>query len=243
MRHRDDIKGHVHAPLDIQEALVRFGGKNYLGEPMYRLVVAESVYEKRGGAWHDWDENLSIAQRGGVNFVDRKEVSGGGIILVPEMYKPTRVEVGVREVKKYPHLHGWVLERWMPTSYFGTQDDWYAKVVPGTSIPLLGPYPDKGDYKLASDPRTDLLSVGELQKAIQASEALRLKYATSTKGDIAQRAADALFDYEETMRKEREEQEYTLRDSLSVLMGTSLGAGRHRNMLAQRAGITSHEGN
>ena len=62
---RDDIQGINRCPSDIADYLTTIGGQTPFGEPIWRLVVADSVIWKVAGG-KVWDENLSIADRGGI---------------------------------------------------------------------------------------------------------------------------------------------------------------------------------
>jgi hypothetical protein len=257
MQHRDDIKGGTLPPEDIQQALIRFGGKTPHGEPMYRLVIAESVYQKSGGRWHDWDASLSLAERGGMvcDMSDSGEFRG-----IHSLHRPIRVVDEIREVQKYPHMQGWLLERWLPAYMFGSQEAWYrmtAKVeeltedhhgqtinkLTDTGLPILGPYPERGDYMLVAGPRADVIGVGELQEVIATVERLRDTFIGQSKGEIEKRIYEAQYAQDERDRKARDEQEAAIRDALKPLLSTSLEMGAYRNKLAERAGLTSHEGN
>lgn len=55
-------------------------------------------------------------------------------------------------VAKYPEVHCWVLEKWLPATYYGPQEAWYAvrdwePGSPNFGAPVLGPYPARGDYE------------------------------------------------------------------------------------------------
>ena len=85
---------------------------------MWRLVVANSVVWKVSGG-KVWDDNLSIAERNGFNFT----AEGGG---ATHSHRPLKDETGkLVERKRYPHLDGWILQRWFPPSSY-SRSQWFA---------------------------------------------------------------------------------------------------------------------
>jgi hypothetical protein len=87
------------------------------------------------GEWHEWDESLSVNER---NYVDRKG---------NRTNTPLRVVQELRWIQKYPIDDKWILEKWMPSSFYGTESDWYKSRTPDGKWPLLGQYPNEGDYE------------------------------------------------------------------------------------------------
>lgn len=234
---RDDLQGDIRAPHSLQDHITRRGGKNPFGEPMYRLVWGESRVVKQGGRWQDWDKNLSIQERGGVQF----QRQGNGI-LVPYQNKPLRIVEEVRLIRKYG-FEGWVLERWCPSIMYPRA--LYEQKIPGTDVPLIGPYPENGEYEMVAGGagQTTLPELSWIDSAISQCEALRHRHRNSVEQEVLLRVNAAQQAYEAQMQQEEENIRLRLRKDRAILFGTSLAAGRIRNELARRAGITEHVGN
>lgn len=60
--------------------------------------------------------------------------------------------VEARQVPKYPlSQNRWVVEVWVPPSYYGTPEEWAANTeeyVDGKKVEVLGEYPRRGDYEI-----------------------------------------------------------------------------------------------
>jgi len=41
----------------------------------------------------------------------------------------------------------WILEKWVAPQEYGSREDWEACIEPVTHLPILGPYPENGDYE------------------------------------------------------------------------------------------------
>jgi hypothetical protein len=142
----------------------------------------------------------------------------------------------MREVKKYPHASGWILEKWFPASSYGTQAEWYSyKAVDGFT-PMLGPYPECGDYEMVYGPWAKVPTTDTLQGLIA-------RYSSGIngrRGSPESRAQEYLlrFEYEEQQAEEKRKVEYEamMRDHISPLRSGSLAASRWRQELAQRTG-------
>jgi hypothetical protein len=236
MIQRDDIQGEQRAPYAVQEHITRRGGRNPYGEPMYRLIWAPNRVVKQGGRWHDWDHNIPVEQRGGIQL--RTE---GGIVL-PHTHKPIRIVVEVRLTRKYG-FDGWVLERWCPQAMYPRAA--FELCVPGTNIPLLGPYPERGDYEMAAGMpgETEIPSLSRLDDAISECEQIKHRHRHSVEQEILLRSNAAKDEYERGQQRDTENILLRLRKDRGILFGTSLAAGRIRNELARRCGMTEHVGN
>lgn len=219
---RDDLRGVLRAPKEIQEFLLRAAGYTPHKEAMYRLVWAENVYEVQGGRWDEWAENLSVNERCYPNT-------------------PIRTVVGLQEVVKYVGMVGWILERWKPTPC--SEYQWLAAKVPETHIPMLGPYPENGIYEHAAGPTVTMPTTEELKAAIEETEWNFAQHDGNVERAVRERVARAVEAYKEEGRQLRERTEQMVRDVLSPWRSTSLQAGRWRNEMALRAGITEHAGN
>jgi len=230
---RDDIRGAHRCPSDIEDYLTSIGGKTPFEEPIWRLVIAESVVWKVAGG-KIWDHNLSISERGGIRF------AGEG--YAP--HKPLRDETGkLVERRRYPHLDGWILQRWFPpTSYSRAQ--WFAPencLPDGT--PKLGPYPQFGDYEMVGGPVERIPPRSELHAFISSY----YRTLESRSGSIEGRIREAVNAAEYERRREEDRvraltDEY-MRDKCSYLFSSSLEAGRIRTERAEKLGIKEHVGN
>jgi hypothetical protein len=224
---RDDIRGIELCPSDIQDYLMRIGGTTPFDEPMWRLVVANNVVWKVAGG-KVWDENLSIAERGGLG----------------NSHKPIRDESQrLVERKRYPHLDGWILQRWFPPSSY-SKSQWFAPencLSEGT--PKLGPFPQFGDYEMIGGPTRRVPSKNELYSFI----ASYYRGLESRMGSVKSRIREAMnaADYERQKEEQRVRtltDEY-MRDKCSYLFSSSLEAGRIRTERAEKLGIREHVGN
>jgi hypothetical protein len=234
---RNDIQGVDREPASVKTYLLRKGGRNIYDEPNFRLVFATSRLKKQGGRWQDWDKNLNTNERGGIITL----ASG---LMVPSHYRPERVVTEVRTVRKYCFPGGWLLERWIPSVYYGAEADWYMRCVPGTSVPFGGPWPQYGDYEMCHyTPTVVVPTITELQNAIDRSEKSRNTQHSDIKQIVLERVNEAEDAYQKELTAERLEAEATMRDMMTPLHSTRLSAGAYRTKLAERAGIRSHQGN
>lgn len=232
---RDDVHGDPKCPTDVAAFLLRVGGTNPHGEPLYRVVHTSTAYKKQGGAWKIWDSNLTLQERGGL-------VTTPAGLLVPSLHTPKRVEIGVKEVKKYGQAgfeNVWVLERWMPAHCARSQ--WYQAHVPGhPDIPLLGPYPEQGTYVFAGGPTQDVPSLSMLQEAMNFCQSQLEKLGGNLEQMMRDEEEKAVAEYEAQHEKQIAEDTACFKDALSPWTSTSLGAGRWRNEMAKKAGVTEH---
>jgi hypothetical protein len=136
------------APLDIQDFLLRIGGKNPYGEPMYRMVRAELVRIYEGGQFYDWPENATISEMGGLMY---SETTSGLSCVGENPAQPLRVAIEMRWTERYPQHEGWTLERWFPATDFGSRKEWESKTFKGhPEVSFLGPFPERGCYMMKS---------------------------------------------------------------------------------------------
>src|SRR5207253_2202246 len=109
-----------------RRALLVAGGTNRFGDPNFRVVWGDSLFDWIGGNWEDRDE------------------SGNLIREVKQL----------RWAVKYPWLaHRWIVERWLPPEKFGTPETWARQTREWGqegNIPQLGPYPSRGRYVFCS---------------------------------------------------------------------------------------------
>ena len=227
-------------PRETQRFLKRYGGVNPFGLPKWRLIVSSERLIKEAGVWKDWAEGLTTKEKGGLNF---SALSGQpGVAYQRYQNKPIRVVTEVRETQKYPQADGWILESWFPASSYGTPAEWYSYRADDGITPMLGPYPECGDYEMQYGPWEKMPSIDTLQAHIS-------QYSSSIanrKGTPWARAVEYVQRAEYAKEKEeqrfREEAAAQFNDVLTPMKSSSLAASRWRNQLAQRAGITEHIG-
>lgn len=217
---------HV-VPSDVKEFLRVYGGVNPYGKPLFRLIVASDRLVKEAGVYRDWNESLSVAERTVAPGVNNR---------------PDRVVTEMREVCKYPHLEGWILEKWFPASTYGTRDAWEGFLAVDGFTPCLGPYPSEGDYEVLLGPWPRVPAISTLRAVIRDN----ISAIENRVGTPESRAREYINrkEWEAQQKEERRKEEiaYELNDSLSPMKSSSLGASRWRNEVAKRAGITEHIG-
>lgn len=221
-------------PKEITQFLRRFGGLNPFDKPKWRLIASEDRFVKESGVYRDWADGLSIAEKGGINFQPNPNAPGCNFSRYDN--KPIRVVTEMREVRKYPQSDGWLLERWFPASSYGTTAEWYSyKAVDGFT-PMLGPYPECGDYEFAYGPWARVPSVDVLERRISEHAGIQ----ANKKGTPEQRAREYMQRYQEqeelAERRRKLEYEAEMRDKISPMYSSSLAASRWRQDLAARTG-------
>lgn len=224
------------APEHIQKVL-RTYGLNPFGELIYRLVMADKVLEKIGGIWNDWLDTIDAADRGKIiTGEDGRPTSNG--------YTAQRTIAEVREVERYPHLEGWVLERWFPVEYLGTPEQvWSATKVPGYDVPLFGPYPTQGMYMLVGGPCPVIPEGTYVEDVIAFWEERRESQVSDCEQAVRLHMNRITEDFERRQAKTIRENTERFAHQLSTFNSPTLEAGRWRTKLAEQAGATSHIGN
>ena len=231
MRH--DIHGVERAPSDIEEYLLRVGGRNPFGEPMWRLVLAGNVIWKVQGG-KVWDENLTIAERGGIDVSDGRRYEN----------RPVRDEADrLVEQRRYPHLEGWILQKWFPASSYNKAQWFEPQHCMADGTPKLGPYPQFGDYEMMAGPMERLPGKQQIHEFISAY----YRGLESRHSSVETRMREMLnaLEYEERrqVRDAREFMDEYMRDKCSYITSSSLEAGRVRTERAEKLGIREHVGN
>jgi hypothetical protein len=233
---RNDIQGVERAPKAIQEYLTRKGGLNVYGEPVFRLVWSPTRVRIRGGKFSDWDDNIAGHERGG--FVRLK--SG---LVVPN-HRPIRTVIEYREVRKYDFDPGWVMERWIPATYYGARGDWEMRCVPGTSICFGGPFPSTGEYEMChNSASSEIPSISQLSEIIDRCEKSKHEHSGNVEQIVADRVDEEEKAYHALLKKEREEYEAFVSDLMRPFYSDSLAMGAYRGKIARGLGITEHVGN
>jgi hypothetical protein len=225
-------------PRETLRFLKRYGGVNPYGQPKWRIVVSSERLIKEAGLWRDWAEGLTTAEKGGLNF---SALSGApGVAYQRYQNKPLRVVTEVRETQKYPQADGWILESWFPATTYGTREDWYSYRADDGITPMLGPYPECGDYEMQYGPWEKMPTIDMLQSHIsQYSNSI-----ANRKGTPWARAVEYVQRAEYAKEKEekrfREEAEAQFNDVLTPMKSSSLAASRWRNDMAAKIGIREH---
>jgi hypothetical protein len=221
-------------PRPIQQFLKQFGGSNPHGGPQWRLLVGADRLVKEAGVYRDWAEGLTTAEKGGLNFSPHPDMPGCNFQRYEN--KPIRVVTEMREVRKYPHAEGWILEKWFPASAYGTQEEWYSYKAADGITAMLGPYPERGDYEMIYGPWSKIPSTDLLQRLISSYTS----GINHRRGTPKSRAEEYLlrYQYEEEVaeRKRKEEYAVMMADHLSPMKSGSLAASRWRQELAARTG-------
>lgn len=226
-------------PKSVRDYLIRRGGLTPAGYPKYRMVLSSKVFEKKGGTWCDWDPSIAVADRGTIS----KLLGPDGLPMVNN--RPIRVAKEIREVPRYPEFdcQGWIIQRWFPPSAFN-RATWYDQTVEGTSLPLLGPFPEEGRYDIIFGPFEEVPSLTFIENALDVWFHKTDEIAAQEAAAYVRQQTEAEIEREEKRVAQAVAQnELVLRDKMSFLIGTSLAAGRLRSRAAERAGITSHMGN
>lgn len=214
-------------------------GDGFMGFPTYRLVHSHGLTILKAGEWCDWDTNIPADLRGQL-------VMGDGNHPVPDSREERRV-TEMRRVPKYVEFHstpGWLFERWMAPQYWGNPFDWEGRTVPGTTLPMLGPFPHQGHYMHVGGPYEEAPTGPFLDRLVEQWELMRdevLAYAAETY------TRKRIFECEEV---DRESSDRWNRDASSANMtamqsmfSTFLEGGKARQLAATHAGIESNYGN
>ena len=283
---RNDVTPAGRPPDVYRRFLTQVGGVNPYGEPRYRLVRAEEALVFRGGIWHDWPENTSARDQGGIVFSEEKKLVqtvvpdalGGKHLITSEVpaevgistTQPLRVVREMRWISRYPQLKGWVLQHWDPADMYAPRETWENLIVPGgpPRLQWLGEFPVCGAYELSCEwydsqqgkicrlpGLPELPPFGLLERSIlQRESANELAMARMREPEQLRdwRRMTRMLEWQEQQEAEKQKRielaQRMYRDAARTIFGSSLEAGRIREMLAKRAnargaGITEHVGN
>jgi hypothetical protein len=248
---RDDIRGTQICPSEIQNYLLTLGGRTPFGEPMWRLVVADNVVWKVAGG-KVWDENLSVSERGGILHpaVEDSECQPLADAERARAFRQGNTNKPIRDEsdrlvdrRRYPHLQGWILQRWFPPSSY-SKSQWFAPencLPDGT--PKLGPFPQFGDYEMIAGPVQRIPSRSELHSFISSYYRGLESRNGSVEGRIREAVNAAEYERRRDEHRVRALTEDYMRDKCSYLFSSSLEAGRIRTKRAEKLGIREHIGN
>jgi len=219
-------------------------GDGYLGYQRFRLVHTAYLSEFSAGPWKDWDPNLPTEERG-------KIVAGETGHELTAEYRHEREITEMRRIPKYCEFidfPGWLLEVWMSPAYFGSPAEWNSRVVPGTDLPSLGPYPHQGAYVSASPaglrPWPEAPTGPFLDRVVEQWELMRDETLAYSPGAYVRKV-----DYEaherDKERSERWNQDAAQANmtALRPFFSTYLEGGKARQLAAEHAGISSNYGN
>lgn len=215
-------------------------GDGFMGFPLYRLVYSKYVTTLSAGEWNDWDSNLPVEERG------KMVADESGKSLTPNT-RAERVVTEMRRCPEYPELEdipGWILQRWMAPAYWGNPVEWESRVVEGTSLPRLGPYPFQGKYMLIAGPYPEAPSGPYLDRIVEQWELMRdTVLAMETGAYVRKRWYEA--EEAEKRRKDRWNAEASAANmtAMQPLFSTFLEGGKARQAAVERAGINSNYGN
>lgn len=214
-------------------------GCGFMGFQTYRMVHSTGLTNLRAGEWCDWDQNIPVDLRG-------RMVMGENGHPVPESNEERRV-TEMRRVPKYPEFYdspGWIFERWMAPQFWGHPLDWEGRVVPGTTLPILGPFPAHGQYMQIGGPYPEAPSGPFLDRIVEQWEMMRDEVLASHAETYTRKR---IFDCEESDRidSERWNREASAANltAMQPMFSTFLEGGRARQLAAERAGIESNYGN
>jgi hypothetical protein len=138
-------------------------------------------------------------------------------------------------------MSGWILERWLPAHIWGTREDWNAIKATDGVTPMMGQYPNEGDYWLLGGPWKELPDMGFLLQEIAIYEwcqrnksehfAADLRQKLQVKKDIQQKKYDKLVS----------DLAHFCKTEISPFFhSTSLAASRIRNKALEDTGSRSH---
>lgn len=219
------------APEFMRKALLRIGGTNPHGKPLWRVVLAQSCTRKSAGVLHHLPTgDVSVFDVDGKGQVHSKSSLGD------------RVESGIFELPRYP-VEGWIVERWFPPSTWGTPETWAQQKSQDGGQILASEFPSHGDYFLINGPFEEIPELGDLENAIQMWEHGHRNRPTNIVAHYK-----ALLDAEEELREKRrlkleKDLEYMRQNELvPVLKSGSLTAQSVRNDLQKMIGDSSHLG-
>lgn len=163
-------------PAWARNALIRAGGLNPLGEPLYRMVWGWSRLSPIGGKWEDKDKTV---------FEMR---------MLPK-YMSTDEHGNLT-------FNRWHIEKWLPPETYGSPEEWYASTIEyedevhktGRFLYALGEYPSRGEYELCvtlQGKRGEFMapSVSILETCVQLIEKGRLEPASKRKAALYEREA------------------------------------------------------
>lgn len=220
-------------PKEITEILTTWGGKNQYGEPCWRLILAQNHLVTRAGLWTNFEGNETQIDFGGVRVDPRTGKPGVG--YETKQIAPTSTMTGIHRVPLYM-VDGWILERWFPAKCFGGKEKWYSHLSQDNITPMMGPYPERGDYWMLDGPWDEIPPTEYIRREISAWE----NSPNHGHGEFDEQLfLQAMMQYEDARQRKEEEQhkrlmeqaDYTRRHFIDpVLNNPRLHAWRDQQM-------------
>lgn len=229
----------ARTPSSIRNELGRYGGLNPYNRANWRIVLAEDRRELRGGVF-------KIMPSGDVKQTEFEPVMRNGKRVYRMHHtevKPDKVLTGFHEVPKYP-VKGWILERWFPASKKGmNREEWESVKSSDGFTPMMGPYPAEGFYFMLAGPFSRIPEMEDLKTSIsmhiRTEEAQPVSYQQMLLNEINADEEEKAKAYQKALD---DLGHFYDSEVAPVLKGSSLGAGRIRNELAEQVGDRSHHG-
>lgn len=248
MTRNDLIPSSTTIPKSMKAAILRVGGKNIYNEPMFRLILAETHVRKASGIWNIWAKGLSVDDRGGlgISTIQKMLKEGRSTQEINEYVQerasahPERVEVGMVNIPAYPYT-GFIVEKWKPASTFGTRLDWEAVKFNGD--PMAGPYPEFGEYEICAGPTPYMPTESQVEEAIRHTFRQLEDKPSTPQARMAQMEAQTLAVEEAEAKVQFNKIKDAYMEDALLMKTSSLEAGRVRQEMATRAGLTGHWGN
>jgi hypothetical protein len=269
---RNDIKSNATVvPKSLKDTLLRVGGTNPYGEPMFRLVRAEDRISRAAGEWNRWAEDLSVDDRGGLGINDiqkmllqlnqvldaaerrglpKHEIEKIARDLGGEMDEvlnsrlsavPQSVDIGMADVEVYPY-EGWILEKWKPAERCGSPEIWESYRFRGEAA--LGPFPQHGEYDLLSGPTPYMPDATQLEEAVRQNFRDIESRPRSARERVYLMMARADARRKQLAKEQNDRADAFRKDGPASLRNRlSLGAGRVIQEMAKKAGLVGHYGN
>lgn len=218
-------------PTSIRIALAEYGGFNRYGGANWRAVVAEEHLVQRGGIFKTMPSGN----------VQSFELDPETFKMTYHDIKPEKVETGLKMVPRWP-CRGWVLERWFPPET-RSRVEWESAKSSDGITPMMGPYPEEGDYFMLAGPWEQLPDIQDLKNAI--SMHIRMEneqpagYKQMLLEELNKEDAEREAQYEKAVADLAHFYESEVEP---VMKGSSLEASRIRQELAAKMGDFSHQG-
>jgi hypothetical protein len=265
----DLLPSNTVIPKELKETILRVGGKTPFGEPMYRLILAECRTVKAAGLWNIWGA-VPVSDRGSLGIKEAQELIRQGQLKLDEMMEngdsvsdlinaakkqreevqeliaskmaahPEKVIRGMVDRPLYAFT-GFVLEKWKPAESFGTPVEWYSFRFEGEAA--LGPYPTYGDYELVAGPTPYMPTSAQIEEAIRHEFHVLENRPRSTQARMSQILAQVEAAQAADEREQFNKIEAMCKETMPLFRTLSLGAGRVRQELADKAGLKGNFGN
>lgn len=224
-----------HAPESLRKQITKFGGTVASGVPTWRLVVANSVRRRFDGRLPVWPAGEIKTSE----FV--RDEKNGTLFQVPKHVAPDRWEMGPHYIPKYP-CQGWILERWMPPHIFGDKDTW-EKQRDQWGDPIMGPFPNEGDYWMLDGPWERIPELSLIERSIASTERDRNNQPQFFEFTLKRLIKEQEDDEEKAFQKwEAELAKYCKSEIDPIFKTLSLGAQRVRDEVQKSLGEGSHLG-